>query len=347
MRRLLLRSARGALVRVRHVSAVRPAAARGQVAAVYRQAERDFGAVAPPIALHSPAPDVLAGAWAMLRETLLVGTVMGRTAKEAVATAVSEANTCPYCVQIHGATLSGLRSDAPPDAAGDDGPVVAWLREGRRRPPGSGGGPPPCPPAAVPEMVGTAVAFHYLNRMVNVFLDDSPLPSASPPAARDAVLRMVTRALRARSAESPAPGDSLALLPEAPLPDDLAWAAATPHIGAAFARAAAVLEAAGARSTPVPVRSLVLAELERWDGRPPGPVRTWLEERTRPLPTEARPAGRLALLTALASYQVGPADIDAVRATATGSADRLLVELTSWVSFAAARRAGRRLAGLG
>ncbi|MGA4844416.1 carboxymuconolactone decarboxylase [Streptomyces sp. G45] len=337
MRGLLATSLRGGLVRIRHVTAVRPEEAHGTVAAVYRQTERDFGALAPPVALHSPAPGVLAAAWAMLRETLLVEAAASRAAKEAVATGVSEANTCPYCVQIHGAALSGL------DRGGRDGPAFAWAR-GSGPDASAGAAPPPCAPAAVPELVGVAVAFHYLNRMVNVFLDDSPLPATTPAAARGPVLRIVTRSLRAQSARAPAPGDSLPLLPAAPPPADLAWAAGKAHIEGAFARAAAAVDAAGARAVPAAVRDLVLAELADWDGRPPGMARTWLEDRVRPLPAGTRPAARLALLTALASYQVSPADIDAVRDTVDGPADQRLVELTSWAALAAARRAGTRLA---
>ncbi len=37
---------------------------------------------------------------------------------------------------------------------------------------------PPAAPAAVPELIGTAVTFHYLNRMVNALLAESFLPQA-------------------------------------------------------------------------------------------------------------------------------------------------------------------------
>jgi hypothetical protein len=51
-----------------------------------------------------------------------------------------------------------------------------------------------------------------------------------------------------------------------------------------------------------------------------------------------RPAGRLALLTALASYQV---DRSVVRQFRAGwPDDSTLVELTAWASLAAARRVG-------
>src|SRR5262245_183748 len=99
---------RGALRQIRHVTPVRPSAADGLVARVYTQVERDFGMLAPPIVLHSPAPEPLAASWSILRESLLTEGKVGRQVKEAAATAVSLANTCPYCVDVHQATMDGL-----------------------------------------------------------------------------------------------------------------------------------------------------------------------------------------------------------------------------------------------
>ncbi|MGV9538986.1 hypothetical protein ACWDR9_35730, partial [Streptosporangium sandarakinum] len=77
----------GTLIQVRHVSPVRPRAARGLVARVYRQLEGDFGLLAPPVILHSPSPEALAGCWTMLRESLLAAGRTRRAEREAVGTA--------------------------------------------------------------------------------------------------------------------------------------------------------------------------------------------------------------------------------------------------------------------
>ena len=84
------------LTQVRYVSPVRPGAAQGLVGRVYEQVEREFGVLAPSLVLHSPAPQVLAASWLMLRETLLVVRKVERAAKEAVATTVSLGNACPW-----------------------------------------------------------------------------------------------------------------------------------------------------------------------------------------------------------------------------------------------------------
>jgi AhpD family alkylhydroperoxidase len=334
---------RGTQRQIRHVPAVPPDAARGQVARVYAQLERDFGMLAPPVALHAPAPGPLAACWMMLRETLVASGAADRTVKEVVAAAVSRANACPYCVEVHGTVLHGLAGgrlaaavmDGRLEAIGDARlrAVAAWAG-------GSGTPAPPDGPAGprAARLVGVAVTFHYLNRMVNVFLPDSPLPPGLPAVVRGGLRRVAGRLLRPGPRP---PGASLDLLPAAPLPEDLSWAAADPDVAGAFARAAAAIEAAGRRSVPATARTLVLDALAGRAGRSPGLGRGWAEEAVSGLPDRDRPAGLLALLTALASYQVGPSVLDGFRRA--GADDAALVELTSWAAMAAARRAGRLL----
>ncbi|HEV2781211.1 MAG TPA: carboxymuconolactone decarboxylase family protein, partial [Actinophytocola sp.] len=329
----LVRTAlRTSLSQIRHVRPVRPRHAGGLVARVYRQVERDFGMLAPPVALHSPAPAALAASWAMLRETLVVPGDAGRPAKEAVAAAVSDANACPYCVEVHDATLRGLVRDPGADPALAE--LATWARES-----GTSDGAArhawPFPAGHAPELIGVAVTFHYLNRMVHVFLSDSPLPPTVPAGARDRARRFLGWVMRGPAVRSSRPGAAIELLDDAPLPTDLAWAAGNPSIGGAFARAAAAIEGG---TVPPSVRELVTAELSDWDGQPGGPSRAWVHDATAALPPADRAAGRLALLAAKASYQIDDAVVAEFRAGAP--ADAALVELVSWASLTAARRVG-------
>ncbi|GAA0379174.1 alkyl hydroperoxide reductase AhpD [Acrocarpospora corrugata] len=301
---IVKRALRRSLAQVRHVTPVPPGAARGLVAEVYAQVERDFGMLAPPVALHSAAPEVMAAAWMLLRESLLAQGQVARGAKELVATEVSRANACPYCVDVHGATLRGL------------------------------GGPAPAEPGPLPEVVGTRLTFHYLNRMVNVFLGESPLPPEVPGGMRGGALRVLGAMMGASARKPRPPGDSLRLLPDAPLPAELSWADGNPYVAGAVARATAAVAAAGERSVPEPVRDLVTAEVGKWDGTPPGLSTAWATEAAAGLAPGHRPVARLALLTAKASYQAGTA-IDAFRAT--DPSDRALLEVTAWASMMTAR----------
>jgi AhpD family alkylhydroperoxidase len=316
----------------RHVRVVPPRRARGLVARVYRQVERDFSMLAPPVALHSAAPDMLAASWMILRETLVAQGISARASKEAVATGVSLANSCPYCADVHGMTL-----DAIPDAdQSDRAALVEWARGS-----GTAPGAPPFSPVEAPELIGVAVAFQYYNRVVNVFLRDSPFPSHVPESAKPKARQVLGRVLRPSTNGGPRPGTSLDFLPPAPLPDDLCWARPNPIVADSFARAYAATEAAGARSVPASVREFIHSRLSDWDGQAPGISRSWTDA-VAGLPAADQAAGRLALVIALASYQVDDELVAAFRHTAPG--DDALIELAAWASMAAARRVSTWLA---
>ncbi|WP_326695973.1 carboxymuconolactone decarboxylase family protein [Streptomyces sp. NBC_01754] len=329
---------RGSLKDVRYVRAVAPRDAGEPVARVYAQIERDFGVLAPPLALHSPAPRVLAASWLLLREILLVEGRADRAAKEVVATEVSRANSCPYCVDVHRATLR----DLPGLPEGGSRALGAWARSSGLRPTPEQPSPrPPFGPSAAPELYGVAVTFHYINRMVSIYLADSPVPDQAPVFLRGTILRTATRAMRPAGPGPLRPGASLDLLPGAPLPAGLEWAAPNATVAAALGRAAGAVERA-AHWVPGGVRECLEARLALWDGHPTGLGRAWLDEALDGLPAPERPVARLALLTAFACHQITDADVRALRER--HPTDRELIELTSWAALSTALVLGRRFA---
>lgn len=331
---------------IRWVTPDRTGGSDPRLARVYAEMDRVFGVISPPIALHSPAPDTLAAAWMVMYETLLAPGLVSRPAKEAIATAVSVGNTCPYCVTIHGTMMQTLDHKQAADAIAADSSaqiadpevraISAWARAAARADTAASHAPP-FPASHAADAVGVVLQFQYFNRMVNVFLGDAPVPDGVPLAAMRVVRPMLSRFLRAGYRNEAPPGASLDLLPEAQLPPALWWAAGNPTIAPAVARADAAVEAAGRRTVPPAVRSLVLSELLEWDGQPKGLSRAWVEQAIKAVPVPERPAARLALLVAMASYQVDSTVIEAYRARERS--DRALVELTSWASMAAAVRA--------
>ncbi|MFJ5711708.1 carboxymuconolactone decarboxylase family protein [Streptomyces sp. NPDC093105] len=332
MRPLVRLMLKGSLRQIRHIAAVPPARAEATVAEVYAQARREFGVVAPPLALHSPAPQTLAASWLLLRETLLAEGRVSRAAKEAVAAGVSRANDCSYCVEVHEAkraTLPGTDTHRPLAVWAKDA-ATARLRT-----------QPPFDAADAPEILGTAVTFHYLNRMVRLFLPDSPVPDAAPAAGRGPVMRLVARAMRADRGTPVTPGAALGLLPAAPLPAGLDWAKTSPTIAEALGRAVASVDHAAERWIPEAVRELLHTVLASYDGAVPGPSRSWLAEATAPLAEAHLPTGRLALLIALNPHQITDTDLADFRAAHPG--DRELVELASWAALTAAVDIGTRL----
>ncbi|MDG4764719.1 carboxymuconolactone decarboxylase family protein [Solwaraspora sp. WMMD406] len=332
---------------VRHVRPVPEGAATGSVAEVYAQCAQEMRLVIPPVLLHSPAPRTLSAFWMLMREPLLVVGRVDRLAKEAVAAGVSVANICPYCVDMHSTGMYALADENDAEAVVADRPddvadprvreLVAWARAAHL--PDDPASRSPYPAAELPELVGVVVAFHYLTRMVNVFLSSFLLPPGLHPPARRRLKRAISRRLDPALRDEPTPGRSLPLLPTAVLPPDAAWAAADPNVADAVARAYAAFDAVGRQAVSPQVRDVVENRLSRWRGEETGLSRQWCEDLIDGLPDADRAAARLALLTALASYQVDAEVVDEFRRHHPD--DSQLVEVAAWASFLAARQVGR------
>lgn len=318
---------RRALREVRYVRPVRPGKATGLVRAVYRQVERDFGMLAPPVALHSPSPAVLAASWLMLRESLVANGTTSRADREVVASAVSRANSCPYCVEVHGMALGSLGRSETAAAIGEGRTIEDPRQRALAEWVAGTGERPRLAPAAIAELTGVAVAFHYLNRMVSVFLGPSPLPETVPDSARAKVRAVLGRFLK--PVEGVEPGEALEFLPS--VEGNLAWAAGNPTVEDAFLRAESAFEAAAVSPR---IKEVVRRELAAWDGTPPGLSRSWADPALAGLPEDEQAAGRLALLVAKAVYQVDAEIVEAVRREGTDDAG--LVGLIAWSAFAAA-----------
>jgi AhpD family alkylhydroperoxidase len=325
---------------IRYVTPTAYAAAQGLTATAYQQMQTDFMPV-PLLTVHSPVPEIMAGVWSILRESLLAGQVK-RNHKEAIAATVSKTNECPFCVDAHTLMLHAnddhgvadaiLRGDYDSIRDRQSRALVQWALDNRTA---NSTTPTPFSHEEAPEIVGTAVTFHYINRMVNVFLGDSLLPI---PSALKGVTGRLLGAVGKQFVRRVEAGTSLALITSAPLPDDLAWAAANPIVAKAFAGMAAIIEQHGSDALPQSVRELVGEHVCAWSGEVMPMSRQWVEDAIAVLPADERAAGRLALLIALASYQVDANVITAFRAQQPSDAE--LIAATAWASFTAARRAG-------
>ncbi|MCK2214100.1 carboxymuconolactone decarboxylase family protein [Actinomadura sp. ATCC 31491] len=300
----------------RYVTPVPPEAATGRVAEVYAQLAEDFGMARMPVFLTlSPAPEVLAATWALLRESLLAGEV-ARTGKEVVALGVSLANRCPFCVAAHTTLLhaTGDHRLAETVAAGGvpDDPgharLLAWAKER---------GPAPFPDDEAPEYLGTALTFHFVNRMASALLTENLLPGNLQKSrlVRSLGGRAMSRAVRRRLP----PGASLPLVADLRGRPEPGWAARTP-VGVAYA---ALRTAArdGGHLLGDAARAVVAGTVAAWDGEHPPMGGAWLDGPLAGLPAAERPAARLALLAALAPYRVTDPDVAAWRTAGPAVAD--------------------------
>ncbi|WP_433385702.1 carboxymuconolactone decarboxylase family protein [Dactylosporangium sp. CA-152071] len=335
---------------IRYVAPVPLPDATGLVREVYAQIADEMLLVVPPAQLHSPSPDVLAAYWMLSREPL-AGTAVGRAAKEAVAAAVAVANICPYCVEMHTVGMYDLSGEHEAEAVAGDRvesmidpalrAMTAWARTAHQLD-DAAPEPPGLAAAERAELLGVVVGFHYVSRVVNVFLSNFLLPPGLGPRSRRRMKQGISRLLRPMLRTPRAGGRSVGLLPAAPIPVDMTWSAGNEDIAAAVARSCRTFELAGARSVPAGVRRLVLDRLEAWRGEDTGLSTTWCEDLIADLPAHERAAGRLALLTAVSSYQVGEGVISEFRRF--DPSDAGLVDTVAWSAFAAARLIGNRLA---
>jgi AhpD family alkylhydroperoxidase len=279
------------------------------------------------------------------RETELAGNVR-RDIKEAIAATVSKINQCPYCVDAHTIMLNAtgkrnvarLISNENYDQISDSEvrEIVKWASATR-----STGFEillsPPFSRQDEPEIIGTAVFFHYINRIVNVLLSETPLPSNRSWLKN--TLKLMAGLFFSRAARRhKSLGDSLKFLPEADLPADLNWAKPNPTIAGAFARFAAVIEEAGTYALSAEVRACVQERVQGWNGETLRLNKQWVEQAISGFNDASKAAGRLALLAALSPYEVDEGIVLAFRVHFPED-DRLLGTL-AWASFTAARSIG-------
>lgn len=298
---------------------------------VFEQMSREFGVVTP-ITMHLGRPRLMSAVWGITRESLVAASG-SRSLRERIATAVSQSNVCPFCVNVHSGMLeaTGQSSVAP-----ERGEVLQWA--GATLDPDS---PwvrsPPFSREEAPSFIGTAVGFHYVNRMVNVFLEESPLPLPSGlkwlkgAADRFASATLLKRMVH-RSAQ---PGEHVLDPGPAELPAAFSWATSNQAIRDAFAIFASVMENETATSLDPRVREVVQQRVSDWQGESMPLDDEWLHHALAPLAAALHAEARLVLLTALASYRVTKEHVAAL-AEHRPRAD--VLDVTSYGAYLAAKQ---------
>ncbi len=311
------------------------------VRALLGQMDADF-VIGPPLTLHMVNPELMAGVWSGARECVAAGRE-GRPLREVVSAVISRMNACPYCYDIHTSMLHSFgesdlaravwRGESLPDPKME---AIAQWAAATLSPDAGILAAPPFTRAEAPAIIGIAVGFHYLNRVVNVFLDASPVPLKGQGPLKEKLIALSGKILRPRlAAQNPQPGQFL-IPPAGRLPPEFSWARGDANIAGGFQRFAATAEAAGEESVDPAVRDVILRYLAQWRGEAPGLGRAWLEAAVEPLDASLQPAGRLALLAAIAPYQVDAELVAAFRRRQPG--DRDLVNTVAWACYSTARR---------
>ncbi|HLZ56942.1 MAG TPA: hypothetical protein VKR06_08345 [Ktedonosporobacter sp.] len=325
----------------RYITPVAPKLAQGDLAMVYQQFRQELGLIPEPLTLHAPAPTLMVGLWGVFRTSLLVGTA-SRGAKEAVAAAISDLNRCPWCVDAHTIMLYGTqnqdtaqvilgghtRSQLPQDMRA----LLDW-GYATRTPEASILTHPPFSAEQAGEFLGTVLLFQYLNRMVSIFLSETFMPTA--PWMRSVVRRLAGRKLGRAARQTFAASESRGA---SSLPAELHWMSQWPTIAQAFSVWESIVEDLGTQALPTPVRELLDSIVGAWDGSDPGLSRHWAEDAIAPLTAAHRPIGRVALLAALAPYQMDASTMQEYLDLQPDQA--LVVSAVAWASWRATRRIG-------
>lgn len=326
---------------IKYVNVISPNKASGKLKQIYRQISHDF-ALAPPFTLHSPVPDLVAAVWSMERETMFHGFVP-RGHKEAVVAAVAIINDCPYCIDAH--TLMMQASDENEAAkvlSSQTGNIsnaelqelIKWAKA-TRTPSANILKKPPFLPQANTEIIGAALAFHYINRMANIFLDDHMMPKMGIASGMVRNL-MASTMIKSMLQRKIIPGASLEFLPEASLPEVFSWARENEIIARTFAGITTIVDTHAGMLFSDRVFTSVSDQINNWHGQDMGMSRTWLNSVVKDVDEADAVAIRLMLLAGLASYQVTVSDIEQFRRFYPD--DAALIVATSWGAWAVVQR---------
>ncbi len=331
---------------IRYLSPVQVKNATGNVSEIYKQIRNDFQLV-PPLTLFSPAPEILAGVWSIWRESQFVQGVTPRSTLEAVSAAVSLINECPYCVDAHSGMLYAASKHDVVDAIFKRDisliknvktrQIVKWALA-TKQPDSPILACPPFTKGELPEIIGTTITYHFVNRMVNIFLNPSPLPIPNnSKVIRKFAVRLFGATIAKRIIKRKViPGDSLKFISQDELPRKLLWAASNSYISHAFSSFTGLIENTCSKTLSKNVINIVQKQVSLWCGEDMGLSQSWVTTLVNDLDERDKPVAILALLTALAPYQIDEAIITNFRAI--HKYDQSLLYVTSWASFMAAQR---------
>jgi AhpD family alkylhydroperoxidase len=336
---------------MRYVTAVPHDQATGLTQRVYEMIREDFFRNGS-LTSRSAVPELLAAIWTAGREAMLVEDRVDRTTKDAICAVLSQINDCPYCEDM---LVSLVHAGGEHDAARDilarsdydaTDPLMRerldWVRAVAT--PGDHPDlPTPFTRDQIPEVLGTLMAMADINRYSHVVMADSPVSAPlGLQAGKAAQIRLFGSELVATRRQALEPGRALSLLPEAELPEDLAWARSNQRVADALARSTAAVEREAARVIPAEVRETVEAALADWQGEQMPISRSWVEPELGGLTGQDRLIARLAIVLAKAPFQVDEVLAETVLEGA-GEEPRF-VRILAWASFTGARRFANILA---
>ena len=330
---------------MRYVDAVPMHRANGLTKNIFKMINEDFFRNGS-LTSRSKVPELMAAIWMGGREAMLVEDKVDRTTKDAITAVLSRINDCPYCEDmlislVHAAgdhkTASDIYAHGKFDGNQDLlGRRLRWILDISTKKSADDLGTP-FTERQLPEVIGTLMGMHDINRFSHVVMSDTAVPTPfGMRKLKDWALRLFAIELKATRSRSLEPGRSLSLLPPAELPPDMQWAKPNPRIADAVSRWTAAVERESAVVIPPRVKKVVLDALARWDGLPMPLSADWIKQDLQDLEGRERQLACFAIVVAKASYRTTPKMVEEVMGEDRDQ--ERFIRILAWSSFSAARR---------
>ena len=302
---------------------IEPAQATGLVKRIYRQMNQENAGVHGPFLIHSSVPNLLAGIWALFRETQIASTVP-RVDLETIALVIAEQNQCPWCIEAHSTALANTSQNQE---------IAQWAKAAQN-PDDPALKNPPFKPEQMSEYVAVVLLWQYINRMSNALLIDSAWVAFGQ--FKQPYLKLMSWVFEKFVLTKPnKAGLSLEFLETHDLPKHLEFMQNT-NIAAALSHLHHTLQTAIDTALPVTVQIFALQKIKEWRGQHMGLSRQWVNEMVKDLSDEHQASAKLVLLTAFAAYQLEQGIVDQYRKYYPDNA--ALLTATAWASYHAATR---------
>ncbi len=325
--------------------------AQGVVKKINQQTERDF-LLAAPQSISTPSERVHAVRWAALREVFAVKTHVKRATKETLAAVVAQSNTCPFCEDVHGASVSATGDNIVAEAIVNgtwqnlkDEKTKLLIEWGlnTRNSDASIIKNPPFSEIEAPEIIGTALTFHSINRLVNIFLTESPMPGIlGSKLLKKLALRIASMTMfKSMVEKNVKAGDALQFIENHAVQEHLHWAQAVPAYAKVLAAEEFLLTKIEQDLIPSVSGKLLKEKVSRWQGEEMPMGKAWLSDILKDLDENEKPIAKMMFLAAFAPYTVTENDINEFRKVKPS--DEELVEVCFWAIQILTNRIGEWL----
>lgn len=310
----------------------------GEIKKINLQINRDFGLVGP-LTLSTPSLRIHAIRWATARESFVVESNIKRVTKEIVAAGIAQINKCPYCEDVHGTSISSTGDNETSKAIANGTweslkdertkAIIEWSLN-TRNPTAKIIKNPPFSIDEAPEIIGTALVFHSTNRLVSLFLEESPLPSfLSTKLMKKTALKIASKTLfKSMVMKKASAGESLQFIQDYKIPKSVERSNAVPSFSKVLIAEEILLNEIEKEIIPQKIVALFKEKVNNWEGEEMPLGRGWLSELTNGLNKDEIPIANLIFLSAFSPHTIIKNDINKFRKI--NPTDKDLVEICFW-----------------